>query len=479
MSSKTRRAAAWLLAIGMFVFSGAALATNGYFTHGVGAQSKGMAGTGVGSNADMGAIMSASNPALGVFVEDRWEAGLSFFSPRRSYTASDSQLDGGFIDLGGCDPTAPGQPGCLPSHTIAEGTIDSGSEWFPIPYVAKNWSLENDGNITLAFYGRGGMNTDWDDSNSSATSYFCGATPTGGPATGPGPYCAGKAGVDLSQAFLSVNYSAKVGDNFAWGAGPVFGLQSFEANGVQTFQVITETLANTGDFAQVTSLSNNGHQLAMGAGLSAGLWWGLTDNVSVGLSYQSRILMELLDDYSDLYAEAGDFDIPSSLKAGISMLASDSLRINFDVEHTAFSEIDAVGNPMINMFGCPLLPFGGTDTESCLGGENGPGFGWEDMTTFKLGFEWQQDESNTWRFGYSYGEQPIRSPDVLFNILAPGVMEQHVTFGFTRKAASGGEWNISFMYAPENSVTGPSLFDPTQTIELTMDQLEFEVAYRF
>ena len=43
MSSKTRIAAAGLLATGLFVFSGAALATNGYFTHGVGTASKGMA----------------------------------------------------------------------------------------------------------------------------------------------------------------------------------------------------------------------------------------------------------------------------------------------------------------------------------------------------------------------------------------------------------------------------------------------------
>lgn len=479
MNITTRNTATWLLAGSLFAFSSSALATNGYFTHGVGTQSKGMAGTGIGSNADMGAIMSASNPALGVFVDDRWEAGLSIFSPRRSYTASASQLNGGFIDLGGCDPMAPDPAVCLPSHTIAQGKIDSSSEWFPIPYVAKNWSLANDANITASFYGRGGMNTDWDSGNASATSYFCGATPSGDPATGPGPYCAGVAGVDLSQAFLSVNYSAMIGNNFAWGIGPVFGLQMFEANGVQTFQVITETLATTGDIAQVKSLSNNGHEISAGAGIALGLWWGMSDTVSVGLSYQSKVLMGLLDDYSDLFAEEGDFDIPSSLKAGISVLASDSLRVNFDVEHTSYSEIDAVGNPMVNMFGCPLLPFGGTSVEACLGGEQGAGFGWQDMTTYKLGFEWRQDESNTWRFGYSYGEQPIQSADVLFNILAPGVMEQHVTFGLTRKAARGGDWNFSFMYAPEKSINGPSLFDPTQTIELSMSQLEFEVSYSF
>ena len=141
MIVKKGRVAASLVAIGALVFSGSALATNGYFTHGVGAQSKGMAGTGVGSNADMGAIMTASNPALGVFVDDNWEAGLSIFSPRRSYEAFESQLNGQFIPLPGCDPQAPDPALCLPSHTIAEGKIDSGSEWFPIPYVAKNWSL--------------------------------------------------------------------------------------------------------------------------------------------------------------------------------------------------------------------------------------------------------------------------------------------------------------------------------------------------
>ncbi len=470
MNGKTVRGFVALTAMGMFVFSGSALATNGYFTHGVGTQSKGMAGTGVGSNADMGAIMSASNPALGVFVDDNWEAGLSIFSPMRSFVASSSQLNGAIIDLGG--------GAFLPSHTILPGEYDSSSEFFPIPFVAKNWSLANDANITASFYGRGGMNTDWDNSNLTATSAFC--DPTGlGIVTGPGPYCSGKAGVDLSQAFLSVNYAAMTSDKFAWGIGPVIALQSFEANGVGVFAPITKTFAASGGTTLPTALSNNDHEITFGVGLAGGIWFAMSDTVSAGLSYQSKISMGEFDDYADLYADAGGFDIPSSIKAGVSFVASDMLRVNFDIEHTAFSEVDSVGNPMANMIACPTLPFGGTDLESCLGGANGAGFGWEDMTTFKLGFEWQRDEMNTWRFGYSYGEQPIQSADVLFNILAPGVMEQHVTLGLTRKAASGGEWNFSFMYAPENSVTGPSMFDPTQTLELEMSQLEFEVSYGF
>jgi long-chain fatty acid transport protein len=477
MSFTARKAAAWLLAMGVLAFSGSALATNGYFTHGVGAQSKGMAGTGVGSNADMGSIMIASNPALGVFVDDRWEVGLSIFSPRRSYEASASQLNGNLIDLGGGV--------FLPSFTMAQGEIDSSSEWFPIPYVAKNWSLQNDANVTFAFYGRGGMNTDWDDSGASATSYFCGGNLQLGepPGTGPGPYCAGEAGVDLSQAFLAVNYSAMVGDNFAWGIGPIIAVQAFEAKGVQTFQAVSKTCVstfdpNTGACTFPTSLSDNGHEFSFGWGFAGGIWWGISDTVSVGLSYQSKMSMGEFDDYADLYAEAGGFDIPSSIKGGISFLASDALRVNFDIEQTAFGEVDSVGNPMANLFSCPAVP-GGTDLESCLGGANGAGFGWDDMTTYKLGFEWQRDENNTWRFGYSYGEQPIQDADVLFNVLAPGVMEQHITFGLSHQSANGGAWDFSFMYAPEKEISGPSAFDPTQMIDLEMSQLEFEIAYSF
>ena len=88
MSTKKVTAAAWLSALGLLAVSGAATATNGYFTHGVGTESKGMAGTGVGSNAAHGPIIVASNPALGVFAEDNWEVGMSIFSPMRDYEAT-------------------------------------------------------------------------------------------------------------------------------------------------------------------------------------------------------------------------------------------------------------------------------------------------------------------------------------------------------------------------------------------------------
>ena len=459
MKPRNTGVTAALSAFGIFVLSGAAMATNGYFTHGVGTESKGMAGTGIGSDAANGPIIVASNPALGVFAEDSWEVGLSAFSPMRDYEASAS--------------VAQGQMGAF---TIGEGSYQSGSEWFPIPYVAKNWRMGNGNALSFVFYGRGGMNTDWDNSDAFAI------TDPDGPGPAPvlplqGTFGGGDAGVDLSQAFLAVNYAGKVGDNFAWGIGPVFAVQMFEAKGVELFAGFTNTFAASGGTVFPENLTNNGHDTSTGFGGAAGIWWAMGDAVSAGLAYQSKMSMGEFDDYSDLFAEDGGFDIPASTKLGLSFKGSDNTRFNLDIEHTQFSDVASVGNPLANIAGCPTAGLGGTDLESCLGGQNGAGFGWDDMTTYKFGLEWTPSDSAIYRFGYSYGEQPIQEADVLFNILAPGVMEQHLTFGMSRRSANGGTWNFSLMYAPEKTIKGRNLFDPTQEIELKMKQFEFEVSY--
>lgn len=46
-----------------------------------------------------------------------------------------------------------------------------------------------------------------------------------------------------------------------------------------------------------------------------------------------------------------------------------------------------------------------------------------------------------------------------FNILAPGVVQDHVTFGFTYKTATGGELTFAYMHAFNHGVTAPSLLN--------------------
>ncbi|MCF6300918.1 MAG: hypothetical protein L3J52_07360, partial [Proteobacteria bacterium] len=108
---------------------------------------------------------------------------------------------------------------------------------------------------------------------------------------------------------------------------------------------------------------------------------------------------------------------------------------------------------------------------------NGGGFGWDDVTVFELGFQWAGNKDMTYRAGYSYADQPIGEADIAFNILAPGVIKHHFTFGFTKTLQNKREWSTAIMYAPENTVTGANAFDPSQNIEISMYQWELDFSY--
>jgi long-chain fatty acid transport protein len=450
-----RRLAVSLITAGLCVATGAQ-ATNGYFTHGTGTKNKGMAGGGIALPQD--AIDTVNNPAVATEVGDSMQVGAALFSPRRHYKTSESLANGN----GG-------------AFTIGPQSINSDSNYFVIPHISRVWQKPHDTAFGLSFYGRGGMNTDWRGGNATFD-------PDGpaGPApimTLPGTCGGGDAGVDYSQAFLDITWANRFTENTSFGIAAVLAFQMFEAKGVGAFAGYTKTFADSGGTEFPTHLTNNGHDYSYGYGLKLGLHSKLTERTSLGIMYQTRIYMTEFDDYADLFAEQGDMDVPANFKIGLTQHMSENLAVSFDIEHTWYSDIAAPGNSIMNLFLCPTAGFGGTDTSYCLGGDNGGGFGWEDMTTYKLSTQWSNGGDWTWRAGYSYGKQPIPKEEMTFNILAPGLMEQHFTFGFTKKTEANREWNFAFMYAPSNSQSGMNNFDPTQTVSWDMEQYELEVSY--
>ncbi|NNF66665.1 MAG: hypothetical protein HKM98_04055 [Gammaproteobacteria bacterium] len=435
-------------------FASSAYATNGYFIHGVGTKSNGMAGAGVALPQD--AMIAGTNPAGMVFVGNRTDLGLALFSPRRSYQTTASQLNGN-----------------MGAFTIGPNNLDSGREWFVLPNFARNWMIDESSSWGITLYGNGGMNTTWTGGTASFDPDGPGPAPVG---TFQGTYGAGKAGVDLAQMFVNLSYARKTSGNSAIGGALILAAQRFRAEGVGSFAPFTRTFAASGGMSMPTRLTNNDHEMSYGFGAKVGFQSMLSDTVSVAGSYQSRIYMSEFDDYADLFAESGDFDIPPSATIGIAFDASENFKVAIDVQHTWFSDVDSVGNPIANIFACPTAGAGGTDLESCLGGERGAGFGWDDVTTFKIGGQWAGSNGWTWRAGYSHAEQPIGTTELTFNILAPGVVEDHLTFGFT-KDTDQGEWNFAVMHALNEEVSGPNSFDPTQSINIEMNQFSVELGY--
>ena len=100
----------------------------------------------------------------------------------------------------------------------------------------------------------------------------------------------------------------------------------------------------------------------------------------------------------------------------------------------------------------PRAPVAGP-SPACLGADTGPGFGWQDVEVFKLGYQITAG-SFVLRAGYSRGENPIPSSEVLFNILAPGVPEEHYTAGLSFRVTPAVSLDLALMHARHNPVRG-------------------------
>jgi len=456
------------LGVALALAAGSASATNGYYTHGVGTVSRAQAGAGSANPEEL--LVLATNPAGIAFVGDSLDAGLGFFSPMRDYKTTAIPPEMG--PPGACFP---GQ-GCV--NTIGPNNLSSKNELFFVPYVGTKRSLSDVDHLALAFYGRGGMNTKWE--GGTATYDPTQGQGPDGPQTFPGTFGGGTAGVDLMQGFLNLTYARRLTEQFSGGVSAIFALQRFEARGLSNFAPYTKTFNKAllaGELKMPKNLSGNGHDMSYGYGASIGFQWTPVEMFSLAAAYTTKMSMSDFGEYSDLFAEGGGFDMPSTWTVGVAFRPTDALALMFDVQEINYSDAKSVSNGIEKLYNCPFLNPASSDVEYCLGGKKGAGFGWEDMTVYKFGAAWDVSDDWTARFGYSQTDQPIPKDQMTFNILAPGVMEEHWTVGFTKTQSSGNRWNVSFMYAPEKKISGPQNFDPRQSVELSMKQYELEIGY--
>jgi long-chain fatty acid transport protein len=429
---------------------GAALATDGYFSHGYGMKAKGRGGASTAMTTD--AFGGAVNPATMVFAGERMDLGVDWFRPDRSASRVGSAGGTGFLD-GAADGNEAGA--------------------FLIPEFAYNKMWRPDVSLGITVYGNGGMNTEY-ASGQLDQGVCMGGAPNGVPAN---LLCgSGKLGVDLSQLILAPTVARKFGGSHALGISPLIAYQRFKAYGLQPFAAISSDPAN---------LTNNGYDDSWGFGVRLGYYGELSPSVSIGAAYSTKIDMQEFDKYRGLFAERGDFDIPENYNVGVAFKATPQLTIAGDYQRINYSDVASVGNPS-NQGGCaPTLPAGPGVGAGCLGASGSSiGFGWEDVNVFKIGIEYQWNSRLLLRGGYNVTDNPVQARDVTFNVLAPGVVTDHLTLGFTYAMQGGSELTMAYMHAFKNSVSGPAnnpyfAVGGTETIEMSQDSLGIAWGLKF
>jgi len=397
----------------------AAHATTGYFSHGYGIKAKSMGGVGIALPQD--ALAAATNPAGMAWVGNRVDLGIDWFAPDRG-----SEIVGNGAGL--------------------NGSYDgNGTASFLIPEFGYNRMLNPNLSLGVSVFGNGGMNTTY---NASPFAAFGGTSP---------------AGVDLMQLFIAPTLAWKSG-NHSFGASLNLAYQRFKAGGLDPFALSPWLSASHG------SVANQGYDDSTGYGVRIGWTGQVSPSVTLGATYQTKTKMSKLDKYKGLFANQGEFDIPENYGAGIAWKAAKGLTLAADVQVINYADVPAVGNTANCLF-----------AGACqLGGNNGAGFGWQNTTVYKFGAMYELNPKVTLRGGFVTLKQPIPQSQTFFNILAPGVVENHATLGATFQMSATGELTVSYMHAFETKVNGSGSIPPGfggGEANLRMSQNALGVAY--
>jgi long-chain fatty acid transport protein len=362
----------------------------------------------------------ATNPAGLTAIADGITFGVEIFRPRRDAT----------LDQGGESVEFDG----------------NGTRLFYLPEIGFSHHIGDRIAWGVGLYGNGGLDTNY----------------------GSNPYARfgaqGSAGVNLEQAFLTPALAVKINEANSLGLAVNVAYQRFEAKGIGLF----------GNFSEAPDdVSNRAHDDSTGVGIRLGWLGRLNDYVSVGASWQSKTHMGRFDKYSGLFADGGVFDIPQSYGLGVAVQPTHALTIGLDWQRILYSGVAAVGDSLDSLFaGVPL------------GASNGPGFGWRNISVFKLGGSYAVSESVTVRAGLAKSQQPVPASQTFFNILAPGVIETHLTAGASWKLSGSNEFSVAWLHAFKKTVNGSGSIPPAfgggeANISLEEDSLALSFSHGF
>lgn len=401
-------------------------ATNGYQLIGVGSYQKSLGGA---VTANPGSAMTAiTNPAGMIRIGKRADFSMEAFMPTRSTD---------FTAYGG-------------------DRVESDSDLYGVPAIG--WTAPIGERDDLYFgggmYGTSGLGVDYAETL---------MMPAAASFTGNDLVWDGYSNIAFWQMAPTLAWDAS--DNLSLGVALNIDYQQVSFS-QRMRDTVTDTLYNF-------DLSRSAN--AFGFGLSLGLLYDFSESFTVGFSYKSKqhfseLEYNLRDGDIDTTLVGGpvfpggkytlDLDFPQQLAIGIALRPSESWTISADLKWIEWS-----------------------DTMDDLKVEGPPGYdfamdpGWDDQLVYAIGVDFQVLDNLNLRFGFNYAESPIDGSNAANNLILPGVVEDHYTFGLDYRFSY---WELAFhyMYAPEVMVRAETVF-PGTAIRLEETSLGLNLGYRW
>lgn len=445
-------------------------ALNGVYRTSYGAKSGGMGGVGVALPQE--ALSTLYNPAAGVHMKQRLDSNQCYF-----YLDAEVAFRGNLVHEFFTTPNAigiargdPGNP-LLSVEAIQDYLI--GEIGFSPYALFQDLRLDDDGPYSLGAH-RHNFLLEMGYNHPLSDSLAVGFTLSplhGGWIHGEVQWKIDEAfggapieRVRLSSMYMTLtpNLSHKICDQFSWGAGIDLVYAAVKIKGFDTFAgyLGAPGVPPVGSVSPENA-SNNGYDWAYGIAGRLGVMWQPCECVNLGLSAVTETYMTPFSKYIGAISNKGKANIPPRLDAGIAWFVLPTTVLSCDVGYIFNS-----ATPQWNLPGIDDRPVLLADGPGGIynpvnpvkpnqhGAKRGAGFGWRDQWVVRFGGSHDVTDQLTVRCGTNWAQVPLKKRWVAASIIAPTVIEWHLSFGASYVTKGGGHWTLCYERGFEHTFKG-------------------------
>ena len=203
---------------------------------------------------------------------------------------------------------------------------------------------------------------------------------------------------------------------------------------------------------------------SFGTGMRLDALQQITPRLAITAAYQSRVDMDEFNSYRGVYADAGDFDIPTQSSFGVSYAVTPTFTADLGVDRLNYSEI----KPFTSN-GLPLRFL------ALLGDGLSPNFAWQDLTVYSAGWSWRNSALGELRFRYTTRQQPLPTSALLSQALQDNISRYAVSMGWSRPTGRQSRISLLTNYASAPYLVGAPSYN--SQIGKQPNRLEFQALW--
>ena len=210
---------------------------------------------------------------------------------------------------------------------------------------------------------------------------------------------------------------------------------------VSPFSAASPDDANGDGFATYPSGSRS--DAVWGLGFQAGVYYeNPSTGIHLGASFKSPQWLQTYKINSQDELGAGrtlafDLDYPLIVSLGAGYSGIERWKFAADLRYIDYANTDG------------FQPTGFDATGAVTG------FGWRSIWVASIGSEYQILPCLALRMGYTFNQNPISNRDSFFNVAAPGIIQHHLSAGFSYETHHDWILSMAVKHGFHNSISGP------------------------